>query len=248
MKYDEFLTKIREIKARGFVESHRSGSTGIGKTLEDLLGIEENNISGPDFGTYELKSTRRDVKSMVTLFTKTPSPRGVIREVLDTFGYVKEPRVSDTMQTTLVGGVEERAVPTAEKELHVTVDSIKPNSVGLQLGVEEDRLYFLNDKGVEAYYDKETLRKAFEKKYKRMVFVLADHRRQRNKEFFHYNEAYRLEGFGFDTFSSMIEDGLLKVDLRIGHYPDGRLHDHGTGFRILPRHLPLCFEYVERIV
>ena len=44
----------------GFVESHREGDTGIGKTLEDLLGITENNIAGPDFATYELKSARKD--------------------------------------------------------------------------------------------------------------------------------------------------------------------------------------------
>jgi len=31
----------------GFIKTHRTGYTGIGKTLEDLLGIIENNISGP---------------------------------------------------------------------------------------------------------------------------------------------------------------------------------------------------------
>jgi len=31
------------------------------------------------------------------------------------------------------------------------------------------------------------------------------------------------------------------VDIRIGQYPDGRPHDHGTGFRVLPDKLDLCF-------
>jgi len=248
MEYDEFLTKIRNLSQMGFVRSHRRGPTGIGKTLEDHLGIKENNISGPDFGTYELKSSRRHVRSMVTLFTKTPSPRGAIKRLVESFGYVKEENLDDTVQTTLNGDVEEAMTSPEDKELHVTVDALRPNSVGLQLGFVENRLYFLNNKGVEAYYDEDSLRKAFEKKYKRMIFVLADHKKQRGQEFFHYNEAYRLEGFGFQTFSRLIEDGLLKVDLRVGHYPDGRLHDHGTGFRVFPRHLPLCFDYVERIV
>ena len=56
----------------GWIKTHRSGPTGIGKTLEDLLGIVENNIDGPDFGDYELKSCRLNSNSMLTIFTKTP--------------------------------------------------------------------------------------------------------------------------------------------------------------------------------
>ena len=37
--------KLEEIKKMGFVETHRSGNTGIGKTLEDLLKIKENNFN-----------------------------------------------------------------------------------------------------------------------------------------------------------------------------------------------------------
>ncbi len=43
-EYSEFVEKLKEIKNRGYIRTHRSGNTGIGKTLEDLLGIEENNI------------------------------------------------------------------------------------------------------------------------------------------------------------------------------------------------------------
>ena len=46
--FDELVEGIKELKEHGFVKTHRSGNTGIGKTLEDLLGIEENNITGPD--------------------------------------------------------------------------------------------------------------------------------------------------------------------------------------------------------
>ena len=42
--------KLRKIKALGFVKTHRKGDTGVGKTLEDLLEIKENNIPLPDIG------------------------------------------------------------------------------------------------------------------------------------------------------------------------------------------------------
>jgi len=38
--YQEIITKLRYIKDSGYVKTHRTGNTGIGKTLEDLLGIE----------------------------------------------------------------------------------------------------------------------------------------------------------------------------------------------------------------
>jgi len=50
--------RLREIKAMGFIKSHRAHDTGIGKTLEDYLHITENNIALPDFGKMELKSQR----------------------------------------------------------------------------------------------------------------------------------------------------------------------------------------------
>lgn len=53
---EDFIREYSNIVNMGWVKTHRAGPTGIGKTLEDLLGIQENNIDGPDFGDYELKS------------------------------------------------------------------------------------------------------------------------------------------------------------------------------------------------
>jgi len=234
----------------GYVPSHRTGDTGIGKTLEDLLGIRENNVSGPDFANYELKAARKNSSSMLTLFTKAPLPKGANKGLLEVFGYPERktrPSVRGK-QMPLTGQSAERLVPTREKELHVTVDSVKPNSVGLKLEVRQDRVYIANDRNVEAYYDQPVLKGAFDKKYHRLAYVLADNKKQAGKEFFHFNEAYLLDGFGFEKFLRLISSGEMKLDLRLGHYPNGRPHDHGTGFRILPKHLPSCFEKIQQIL
>lgn len=39
----EFIDSYKIICNQGWIKTHRSGPTGIGKTLEDLLGIPENN-------------------------------------------------------------------------------------------------------------------------------------------------------------------------------------------------------------
>jgi hypothetical protein len=249
MEYAEFLSDIKKIKEKGYVQSHRAGPTGIGKTLEDLLGITENNIAGPDFAIYELKTGRKESVSMLTLFTKAPEPKGANKNLLETFGYLQRKVPKDHKQLTLTGEeIPESKIPIEEKELHTTVDPVKPNSVGLKLEIKDNRLYIGNDRDVEAYWNNETLRKAFEKKYHKLIYVLADHKKEKGKEYFWYNEAYLLDGFSFERFSELVREGKLKVDIRIGHYHDGRLHDHGTGFRILPKYLPQCFQTIRQIL
>ncbi len=253
MNYAEFVKRIQEIKEMGWVKTHRKGDTGIGKTLEDLLGISENNIAGPDFDVYELKSGRKDSSSMLTLFTKAPLPRGANKELVKVFGYKQRSKPADTSQKRLSSYVDaaettEEECRIEEKELHVTVDALRENSVGLKLKIAGNRIYIANNKSVEAYYDGDYLKKAFEKKYARLIYVSASNKMQDGVEHFWFNEAFLLRGFSFRRFSELIEQGTIKVDLRIGHYPNGSPHDHGTGFRVFPQYLPQCFERIEKIM
>lgn len=56
----------------GWVEScRRPGNDGaVGNTLEQLLGITENNLPLPNAAEWELKGQRRQTSSLVTLFLK----------------------------------------------------------------------------------------------------------------------------------------------------------------------------------
>ena len=64
----------------------------------------------------------------------------------------------------------------------------------------------------------------------------------------HFDEAWLMKGFDFDNFVKLLRDGEIKVDIRIGQYSDGSPHDRGTGFRIFPDKLDLCFSKRKRIV
>jgi len=46
--YHKLIKKLKAIEKMGYIKTHRAGNTGIGKTLEDLLGITENNVPGPN--------------------------------------------------------------------------------------------------------------------------------------------------------------------------------------------------------
>ena len=57
MDITELKEKLSDINRRGYIVSLRKGNTGIGYTLETLLGVVENNLRSPDLGTIELKET-----------------------------------------------------------------------------------------------------------------------------------------------------------------------------------------------
>ena len=41
---------------------------------------------------------------------------------------------------------------------------------------------------------------------------------------------------------------IICVDIRIGQNPNGTSHDHGTGFRIYPDKLSLCFSEKQKLI
>lgn len=69
MTLSEFVKAFDKLKAKNWVKSERKGATGIGHTLEKLIGLPENNIASPDLGEIELKAHRINSSSMITLFT-----------------------------------------------------------------------------------------------------------------------------------------------------------------------------------
>ena len=78
---DQLIDALREIRQKGWVPNARPGNAGgVGNTLEDLLGIQENNLPIPNAAEWELKSQRQNSKSLITLFHMEPS-----REQLNSF-------------------------------------------------------------------------------------------------------------------------------------------------------------------
>ena len=49
---------LSDVSRKGFIKTMRPGDTGVGFTLETLLGIEANSNKAPDYKGIELKSSR----------------------------------------------------------------------------------------------------------------------------------------------------------------------------------------------
>ena len=233
MTIQELQRKLRKIKALGFVKTHRRNDTGIGKTLEDLLKIKENNMPLPDIGGIaELKTYRKSATSMLTLFTLEPHPRGGNRDriLLNNFGYSKRKN-------------------KRSKELHSTLSSRRYNNQGLKLRIEKEKICVVGKgKRLNIYWSMEGLKKKFEAKLPALVYVLAEQKDIKKVEHFHFNEAYLLEDFSFEKFKKMIKKDEIVVDFRMYYKPNGRVRNHGTGFRIKTNKLYNAFKKKKRLI
>ena len=234
---NDFINEYNKIKAMGWIKTHRSGPTGIGKTLEDLLDIAENNLDEPDFGEYELKSCRIDSQSMLTMFTRAPQPARANTYLREKYGY------------------SSAAYDNDEKVLHSTLSADRFTPIAntgnkLKILCQDDGIYIQSQICIEnVYWSRDVLKKCFEKKYKnKFVYAKAESRGSGVNEEFLFVDAYEVSGFNYDMFMNLLEAGRIYVDLRIGQYPDGRTHDHGTGFRIKESDQYLLFENVNKIV
>src|SRR5689334_17770624 len=69
------IAELNDIAQQGWIDNARHGNHGgIGNTLEDLLGIKENNLPIPNAAEWELKAHRLLSTSLTTLFHTEPSP------------------------------------------------------------------------------------------------------------------------------------------------------------------------------
>lgn len=224
---------LKKLSEKGWIKSNRSHNTGIGKTLEDYLGITENNIALPDFGVMELKSQRAGTASMMTLFTK--KPEGITNaEILKRFGY-PDPEFPQ------------------HKILHQTITNGKKNGRGFHCKVDEKqgKLLILKNRTVLGYYGLDFLRlKATEKIGNGLILVFANCKKEKGHEYFHYTEAWLLKDIDPKQFLA-----LSKYDIRLGVYRTGKNagkpHDHGSAFRLTrlsEKTFPLMFKTHKRIL
>lgn len=82
--------ELISIRQRGWIPCGRNPANAgtAGNTLEDLLGIEENNLPLPNAGEWELKTHRENSNALITLLHMEPSPRAlkIVPYLVDNFG------------------------------------------------------------------------------------------------------------------------------------------------------------------
>jgi len=228
----ELLNKLKQIANKGFIKSEVNSDTGIGRTIESLLGIEMNSSKAPDYKGIELKSFRDARSNRKGLFGKTPnwdlSKFKSRVEILDAFGYWESGifRLYNTMRGT------------------------GRNAQGLILRIEDknDWLVENSDKpeiGDFLVWELETLRKSLLKKHKETFWIKAESKIEDNNEYFHFKEVEHTKNPMVDKFEILIETGAITLDYPIKRMPNGKVIDKGCNFKLKANCLDLLFPQSE---
>jgi len=232
----DYKSELKRIYNMGWVKSLRSSNTGIGYTLETLLGIPENNREGADFqfgGDYfELKSQRNNCASLITLFTKEPIKNSLKDvEMMNKYGYIDS---------------------SGRQALKITLTTKEFVPQGLKLEVDNvtDEIKIVHkDDGVLWYYNLDTLiNKLKQKLSAKLVLVIADSKKENGVEYFYYNKAYTLEGLSEHNFMKLIQDGKVVIDFRMHIKGNGKSRNHGTAIRMMECSMPELFENINAIL
>lgn len=239
---EDLIKKLLEIKGRGWIPNARRGNAGgVGNTLEDLLGIRENNLPIPNATEWELKCQRKGSSSLTTLFHMEPSPRAVRfvpRVFLPLYGWMHEhagelyPKSEMSFRQTIHGQTRSDrgfcvVVDRKAKKVLISFDASSVDqrhqdwldSVKYRVGLSE-----LNP---QPYWGFDDLFHKAGTKLLNCFYVQADVKKVTDREFYHYNTIMILRSFSLENFLKAIEDGIILVDF------DARTgHNHGTKFRI----------------
>ena len=239
----ELFDKIKEINKLGFVESIGTSDSGVGETLEHLLGIKRNPSKKPDYKGIELKTSREYKPNRTTLFTKVPdwkNSKGMTNlKLIKEYGYCEADK----------NGVE-------RLNLNCTLKANTPNPQGLYLKVDEDEDLLINrsliddeDKYV-LQWDLEELRSALAKKHKETFWVDAEskivEKDGEKKEYLRYHTIIHTKNPNISMFSYLIESGVITVDYIMHKYKDKAIRSHGVPFKLHKNNLKLLFPDPEK--
>lgn len=203
--------KIKAILDRGWIEipPQFKGNGAPGNALEYLLKVEENNFDSPDLMDWEIKF--HGGNALITLFHKTPLPRGIMNEVVNNFGW-----------------------PNDRNQLSFrhTISGTSPR--GFRIVDEDDRIKVKNNSipEIEPYWEHNTILNALAAKLRRLI--LCEGTYDKNKRLVNYNKATAFWNVDIIKFCKSIEKGIVYIDFdaRTKGGKGSTLRDHGTKFRI----------------
>jgi hypothetical protein len=221
----ELLTKLKEL-AKKPLPALRSGSTGIGFTIETMLGIAANSSKEPDYKGIELKSGR-GARTRTTLFAQVPewasSPCKKSAEILNKYGYERD----------------------EDFKLYCTLSTLKENSQGLSFIYDEakDELQEWHErKDLVAVWPGKLLRNRLKEKHTETLWVEASSEIINGVENFHLKTVTHTKRPILSQLLPLLQSGVVTMDHLIKRSgKTNKVSEKGPLFKMNKRDLELLF-------
>ena len=181
------------------------GTGAPGLYLEHLLGLPTSNQDIPDEGSWEVKFSSGN--SLITLFHKEANPRGSIREMIESWGWVGR-NGRQSFRHTICGESDRFTVVDVGNAIRV-----------VRTGHDDDFV---------PYWTHDVLVNSLARKLKNLILV---HGSKRNR-MVRYDSAEFLTEVRSTRFIREIIRGTVCIDFDAYIRESGAVRNHGTKFRI----------------
>lgn len=214
----ELLARFDDVKRLGWVDSRRSGDTGVGYTFESLIGVEENNDKRADFKGIEIKCKKTKESGAgggkINLFQQAPEWKGGLTgiERLKLLGKLEgDGRYSCYSQITRI-----------RNNLDLWLDL---QATPQQIDLRKDSVRY------GAWLHTTLSRRLFEK-HSRAVFIRADSRLFGSKQRFSYKELIYCERPSIERFMRLVEERKIVFEFLMRENSRGGVRNHGYPWRL----------------
>ncbi len=222
---DELLTKLKDL-AQAPLKALRHGDTGIGYTVESLLGISANSSKEPDYKGIELKAGRGK-RNRTTLFAQVPSwklsPCKKSAEILNKYGYERDD----------------------DFKLYCTLSTQKENSQGLSFIYDEskDELQeWFERKELVAVWPGSLLRMRLKEKHSETFWIQAKSEIIDGVEHFYLTSVTHTKAPVLSQLMPLLQSGVVTMDHLIKRSgKNSRVSEKGPLFKMNKGDLGLLF-------
>ncbi len=250
----EIKENFKKLKERGPVLSVRPDAKkndgAVGNTFEREMGVEENNIPGPDFKGWEFKTKKQLSRCAATLFTLKPDSSSDDEYMKENWG-VSRTMVFDADKGKYIF-VEPDLGDGSFPPMNILFTSVyntkfasyyDEKRVFRAFNDYENKLYRVHYFDEEhnllddsVYWTFESLKNKSETKLNNTILCMADEIQINGKTHFQYMSAKVFKGFRFENLLKCLEEGVARYEHRFGRYKSGKKqgqkHNHGGGWRL----------------
>lgn len=237
----ENFEKIRQM---GWIKYDGTNYGMIGITFEKLLGLSTNEFEIPDFGEIEIKTKSKSKFDYVSLFNCVPTGPHFheIERIKNLYGYPDKQL----------------------KEFKVFNGDVVCNKLGkigihfyfiLNMHRDERKIKLcvfdknLNKIEETTFWDFDILEEKLNRKLKYLALVKSEKRINNGSLFFRYNSIIFYKLKSFDVFTTLLEQGIIKITFKISVFKSGKrlgqIHDRGTAFSISEQNIEKLFDLIK---
>ena len=221
------LAKLRKLQNHGFINVTARGNGRFGLTIEQSLGIIQNNDKGPDFHGIEIKT--KTSNTLQTLFSLAPTSYiscNNKRELITKFGTNDEKKKRLSLFSTF---------------------GINQNNRGFSLSIEDNVIIVKNQGTPILSYNLSNINNSLLKKHQKTAYIYISKTTNDGCEQCKIERVVLCEEPSIENFVKLVVSDKIRFELSM-YVKDGKLKDYGPFWRIRSEEISNLYAISEKVI